>query len=970
MSKLPDSAIESARADILEIVERYGVKLEKAGPEFRGLCPFHSEKSPSFTVTPAKGRYICFGCGAQGDPIQFVMDYCSVPFRDAVNLINGDATDTNVTPRQRRVIDREQPVETWAPMPTVPDSAPAPMDVINRKINGKWTRLESVDRWAYRDATGALIGWIYRFDLPKRADGSSGGKEVCPQTYCVDSSTGECSWRWLSFAKQRPMYGIDLLAANPKAQVLLVEGEKACDATRALFLAAGVGPNKLVVVSWPGGGKAVKHVDWTPLHGRKVALWPDADQKPYPERHARVGELMPFMEQPGTIAMYDIHAAITAHCETIKLVIPPAGVPDGWDLADELPAGFDLLKHMKTAAEMVVHNAAPAEPEPEQDEPGDSLPPPWEREEDAAASEVPAKPAPVAIDLVDRRTRSERRADDHDKLQDPGLTKNGFFRVLGYDHDRYYILAHEKCQIMVLTKGDFSDAGLIEIAPLDWWEDHFPGGAKTGGIDKKSAMNWIVRWAHSRGVYSMNRLRGRGAWNDRERLVFHHGDYITVDGQNKTITEMDSHFVYEKAEALPEIPELALTCEEGRDLLELASVFRWAKPASAALMAGWCALAPIGGAIKWRPHIWLSGGAGSGKSTALNRFVHTLMHGMDVFANGSSSEAGIRQTLKGDARPVLFDESESNNEREALRIQSVLAMVRQASTESQAQTYKGTAGGDAMAFHIRSMFCLASIQVGIKYQADIERMTVLSILPKRDDDDPAETWKRIDNALHIMQRDESLPGRLIRRALDLLPTTLKNITIFSEAAAIRFGSQRDGDQYGTLLAGAWSLISREMATLADAMAMIDLYDWSEHRENNETDEGERALAALMGAHVRAAGGAEVTINELIRSAKGYPTEGCSVTGISAEAMLQRIGMRIEGQRLILSNTSNELKRLMAGTPFEADLRGVLLRVRGADRYGNKSIKFSGVASKAISIPLDGLLDDDMIYTAPDETVSF
>lgn len=961
MSKLPDSAIDNARADIVAVVESYNIQLEKAGPEYRALCPFHSERSPSFTVTPTKGRYHCFGCGANGDAIQFVQDYEQVDFRTAVQKITG-IIDIDNGPRERRTIEREEP-ELWVPLALVPDKTPKPMDVVNRKVAGRWTKLAAAKRWEYRDAAGALIGYIYRFNLP------GGGKEIVPQVYAVNQTTGEMAWRWLSFSKPRPIYGLDRLFANPDAQVLVVEGEKACDAARALFLAAGIPESKLVVISWPGGGKAVKHVDWSPLYRRKVALWPDADQKVYVENHARAGELIPFIDQLGTATMRDIYERIREHSEPVKFFAPPAGVPDGWDLADELPAGFEIKAFMKTAqlaADVFAQPAAPAEPEPVTGEA-----PPWD---DAELASAPLAEMPAAEEVqAAPRTPASRtsRAEEHDKFESPALAQNGYFRILGYDHERYYILQHEKCQIMVYTKSDFSEPGLIELAPMDWWEDHFPMDSKPGQINKKAAMNWIVRKAHSRGVYSMTRLRGRGGWTDKGRVVFHHGDFLTVDGQHVAIKDMDSYYVYEMAEALPEVPEQAMTCEEGRDLLELANVFRWARPASAVLMAGWCALAPIGGVIKWRPHIWMTGGAGSGKSSILNRFVHHLMNGIDVYANGNSSEAGIRQRLRGDARPVLFDESESNTEKEGMRIQQVLAMVRQASTESPAETLKGTAGGDAMSFLIRSMFCLASIQVGIKYQADVERMTVLALLPKHTDPDPSESWKRIDNALHVMQRDESLPGRLVRRSLDLLPTTLKNIATFSEAAAIRFGSQRDGDQYGTLLAGAWSLISREAATLDAALEMIDMYDWSEHRENNDTDEGERALAVLMGAMVRVAGSAEVTVNELIRTAKGYHLDGITMTNNNAEAMLQRHGMRIEGDRLVLSNTSSELKRLVEGTPFEADLRGVLLRVKGADRLNNQTRKFSGVPSKAISIPLDGLLDDD--YTPPpaaDEKVPF
>lgn len=61
------------------------------------------------------------------------------------------------------------------------------------------------------------------------------------------------------------------------------------------------------------------------------------------------------------------------------------------------------------------------------------------------------------------------------------------------------------------------------------------------------------------------------------------------------------------------------------------------------------------GALKWRPRIWLTSGTGSGKSTIQNDFVSFLMNGISVYAQGNSTEAGIRQHLKSDALPVLFD---------------------------------------------------------------------------------------------------------------------------------------------------------------------------------------------------------------------------------------------------------------------------------------------------------------------------
>ena len=71
------------RVDIVEVVSRY-VRLKKGGANFQGLCPFHNEKSPSFTVSPAKQFYHCFGCGAHGNAIGFLMAYGGLGYVDSV----------------------------------------------------------------------------------------------------------------------------------------------------------------------------------------------------------------------------------------------------------------------------------------------------------------------------------------------------------------------------------------------------------------------------------------------------------------------------------------------------------------------------------------------------------------------------------------------------------------------------------------------------------------------------------------------------------------------------------------------------------------------------------------------------------------------------------------------------------------------------------------------------------------------
>ncbi len=75
-----------ARADIVEVIGRR-VQLKKAGREFKACCPFHDEKTPSFTVSPAKGFYHCFGCGAHGTAIGFLMEFDHMSFVEAVESL-------------------------------------------------------------------------------------------------------------------------------------------------------------------------------------------------------------------------------------------------------------------------------------------------------------------------------------------------------------------------------------------------------------------------------------------------------------------------------------------------------------------------------------------------------------------------------------------------------------------------------------------------------------------------------------------------------------------------------------------------------------------------------------------------------------------------------------------------------------------------------------------------------------------
>jgi DNA primase len=95
------------QADIVRVIGEY-VRLKKSGQNFSGLCPFHQEKTPSFSVSPVKQMYYCFGCGKGGDVFQFVMELEKSPFPEAVRTVAEKCGIAIPKPRERSPEERRE----------------------------------------------------------------------------------------------------------------------------------------------------------------------------------------------------------------------------------------------------------------------------------------------------------------------------------------------------------------------------------------------------------------------------------------------------------------------------------------------------------------------------------------------------------------------------------------------------------------------------------------------------------------------------------------------------------------------------------------------------------------------------------------------------------------------------------------------------------------------------------------------
>ena len=148
---ISDSEIAQIRAatDIVALISEY-VALKKTGRRWTGLCPFHGEKTPSFSVNAEEGRYYCFGCRASGDQITFVREMQHLDFVDAVRLLADRAgielhEDANAGParkeRQELLAAMEKAVVWYHErLLSSPDARPARDYLRSRGISGETAR--------------------------------------------------------------------------------------------------------------------------------------------------------------------------------------------------------------------------------------------------------------------------------------------------------------------------------------------------------------------------------------------------------------------------------------------------------------------------------------------------------------------------------------------------------------------------------------------------------------------------------------------------------------------------------------------------------------------------------------------------------------------------------------------------------------------------------------------------------------
>lgn len=862
---------------------------KRDGREFR-IGSLHGEPGTSLSVNLQSGVWCDFSSGDKGsDPISLLAAVRGCKMGEAARELDA-MLGAGIVPTKADVMRRERKGsdgDEWTAQAFAPDGCAEP-----DTVHSRWGKPSMT--WTYRDAQGRRVGLVCRYDE------EGGGKQVLPMTWCR-SEGGNEGWRFKAMAKPRPLYGADLLAASPTKPVLVVEGEKTAEAARRLM------PH-VVVVTWAGGSKAVDLADWSQLEGRKVVVWPDADE-------------------PGIRAAL----AIQGYCPQALIVQFPIGSPAGWDLADAEKEGWttarvrEAVKAAGTAAPVLTADVPEA---------GDGL---TEADVEAIAAQIAEA----------KEWQSPPMAASAEPLPWP-------FRLLGHDAGAYFYLPDGSQQVVSLTASEHKHLPLLRLAPASFWEQVFPGQK---GADWHAAANALIQRQHERGIYTSRKIRGRGCWLDSGSMVFHAGDRLFVNGKPVRLQDWRTPWIYEACKAMEVVEGDALSNVEAARLLQLCELLPWKEPISAKFFAGWVVVSQICGVMDWRPHIWVNGPAGSGKTTVMNTVLHPLVGGVAVFVAADTTAAGIRQEIRSDALPVLFDESESEDKTGQQRMQHVIELARQASSKTGASIFKGTTSGRAQEFRVSSCFAFSSIGTAATQRADTGRITSLELKRPEPTEESRERFRQFKAMLAETVAAPGYAEGLRQRAFLGAQTVTANAKMFARAIAAKLGDQRIGDQLGALLAGAFSLTSTKELTYEAACEWVEKQDWTPYQANSADLDEVRALSWLMDKQVRFEADDKVyqrSIGELLTA---YYTDDTirSDEAANIERNLMRSGIRLEPESWCVSNHHPVLRSLFSETPWADKWKDQLARVAGAVHV--PGVRIGASTHRAVRLPVSVVKGD-------------
>lgn len=663
-----------------------------------------------------------------------------------------------------------------------------------------------------------------------------------------------------------------------------------------------------ISTTWQGGSNSTGRSDWGPLTGHKVIIIPDADDC-------------------GRKAAEKIAGTLSVSCESVRIVDTSAmeQIKKGWDMADALESGMsqeDVVAFIKKNLHEYISKEMDSE-------------------------------KVIDPDVIIRNNKPDVKYDDT------------YFKCLGVQGDTHFFYKKKTSQILEFKPSAYDSKHLINLAPMAWWQVNYP---------EKTGANWLqatddlCRTQEKIGVFDRAKIRGRGAWFDAGRTVLHLGEFLFTNGQIIDIDDFDSEYFYERAPSLAVKVQTVLPKQDASKLIELCRMARWDNPSHGDILAGWMFSALVCGAMPFRSHLYLIGAAGTGKSWMLDNVVKRIMGNIALSVSSKSTEAGIRDQLGGDIRPVIFDEAEAENQSDKIRMQSVFDLARNGSSEKADAIVKFGAK-----YVCRSAFLFASINSSMSKTADLSRTSFIKLanapvrksaeLKKADND----KFRRLEVFTSHLLTDEYIRC-LLSRAIALVPVLRASHKIIADVAARDFGSRRIGDQMAMIIAGLWGLQSDDVIEESIARKLIEQTSiQSDKDDGEEKSQEENALDYLLFSTIETQtknGNKKYLLSLLVAFLQGCENiDGLDRNQTALDLSSRGITIKQVGNLdcLMLSMNKAALPaKIFKDSEWEFGWSEALARIEDVEKTKNNIYFSRTLTSKAIAIPLHMIIKDNLL----------
>ena len=547
-------------------------------------------------------------------------------------------------------------------------------------------------------------------------------------------------------------------------------------------------------------------------------------------------------------------------------------------------------------------------------------------------------------------------------IQDPDSCP---FAFLGYDEKSYFFMPKNQNVPIKIGRGNNSLKNNIEeIARSKWWFQKFNREGREGNLifDLSSAMTWLRERSYKKGMFDDGSILGVGPHRDNNQIIINTGRTLRIYGDGEIdYNDYDGALVFCRSRFEFEIKGEPWTREQRRKFVDNVKTFGFEKITQMMAVIGWCAIAPFSSLLNRCPHIWLTASKGTGKTHLIDNIIEPAIGKFLIKIEGKTSEAGVRQSIGRDCRPVILDEFEANNKYENSTIENILGLARSAYGGSE--IVKGTAHHEAIRFRTKMMFCFSSVKTYLSNAANASRIVVV----------------RMRKSIGRMAGNPPMDG-LKMMMFDRLEAMIENSQIAKEEIMVAGYDERTGDTYGPLLAGFWMVVSDAPFMQDPKVSDYMMKAISEIGHDSDQEDEDRILNHLFEHTIKIDASTSFTIAEMLTSYDEGMLSANGEKSLRYDGTLRRLGIRRmikkfgedDKEVLAISCNHQEIRKIMSDTAF-SEYRDVVSR-HPAFLKGEKTkyppVFMAGKNDRAILLDWDHISNEFFVVPEGDDGVPF